>query len=312
MLLTIHRSPFCEKEEITLRISTIITDMLLHPHPSVEVVVQEVNQLYLQWSQQNLEEELGRDESSFLWWLWTEFWFIVPQIPYHSPAQEISVKFAAAKQDVHDDLDRKWRVLDDFGMAAWEAQNDTEQGTQEEINLYSFSAKLTRDSIRDFSTWTIYSFRDILEDEPSPTAPAWWRAQATQKGAPRIDARLPVAALWIDIIGEKLLRSDQYRGSGAKGVGTWKGKKAGFCLERWRLWKRRFEEISVDKHVSEKTRGIAKRTWERMGVIEGENMDIIERAEIFAEWMVDFDPSAFGSWAYDPEAGRRRGKKRKN
>ena len=141
--------------------------------------------------------------------------------------------------------------------------------------------------------WAIWCFRDVLEDEPSATAPAWWRAQAYQKAAPALDARLRVAALWIDIIGEKLFRKDDYYGSAAKGVGGWKNKKAGFCLERWQLWKRRFEEILVFACVSEKTREIARGACDRMGVIERENRDVIEREERFREWLVGFDPSTF-------------------
>lgn len=172
---------------------------------------------------------------------------------------------------------------------------DIRQGSDEEVNFFSFTAKLTRESTQDFSVWAIWCFRNILEDEPSATAPAWWRAQAYQKAAPALDARLQVAALWIDIIGEKLFRNDDYYDSAARGVGTWKKKKSRFCLEGWQLWKRRFEEISVFQHVTDKTREIARVAWERMEVIERENWNVIEREEGFKEWLVGVDPSVCGT-----------------
>ncbi|PVH73993.1 hypothetical protein DL98DRAFT_575925 [Cadophora sp. DSE1049] len=207
MLLTIHHSPFCADDDTTFQISTVITHMLLQPfkEPSVETAAQEINQLSVQWSQQTLDDSTDtRKGSAFVWFVWTEICFIARQIPYCFPAQETLVRFIAAMRDVPDDVDGKWRELNYFGWAARDALNDIKEGSQEEINFYSFTAKLTRDSTQDFSLWAIWCFRDIIEDEPSATAPAWWRAQAAQKAAPELDARLPVAALWIDILGEKI------------------------------------------------------------------------------------------------------------
>ncbi|KAH6701398.1 hypothetical protein BKA61DRAFT_681595 [Leptodontidium sp. MPI-SDFR-AT-0119] len=100
-------------------------------------------------------------------------------------------------------------------------------GTPEALNLYSFVAHLTRDSVSNFSLWAIWSFRNILEVEPRTAAPVW-HAKEAQKTAPMLDARIPVVAIWIDLIGEKLICYDDYRGRGAQGNGSWAKKRAGF------------------------------------------------------------------------------------
>jgi hypothetical protein len=76
-----------------------------------------------------------------------------------------------------------------------------------------------------------------------------------------------VAANWISLAGAKLFASDDDFGIAGGGRRLWKGKK-GFCKERWKLWKKRFQEVSQSAQPSQNTRDIAKRAIEDMEKFE--------------------------------------------
>lgn len=136
--------------------------------------------------------------------------------------------------------------------------------TPEEMNFKAFMAHLTRDDVLNCSEFALFEFRNMLESIPDH------RARAYHLQGPSIDRRMPYALLWLSIAGEELFSCAVQRSVHTIEGGTlWKGGWKGFCVERWRLWKQRFSEISRFDQVSEETRRLAKEAEERMGMIEG-------------------------------------------
>ncbi|KAL5321391.1 hypothetical protein ACEPPN_009349 [Leptodophora sp. 'Broadleaf-Isolate-01'] len=215
MLLKINRLPYTGDNETALRTFSIIAEPLVNPatNSSIEAAALEINQLSLLYPRLTWEQLVRGGGRSFTYCFWKEVFFIIRQIPHPF--------------EILDDVDGKWRELVNLGWEARSAVNDVEYGTPEALNLYSFVAHLTRDSVSNFSLWAIWSFRNILEVEPRTAAPVW-HAKEAQKTAPMLDARIPVVAIWIDLIGEKLICYDDYRGRGAQGNGSWAKKRAGF------------------------------------------------------------------------------------
>lgn len=95
------------------------------------------------------------------------------------------------------------------------------------------------------------------------------------------EVTIPAAAVWMLILGEEMFfwNNEYPHGSieGDPGVGgpLWQGQH-GFCLERWRLWRRRFDELSAEEQLSGDLREICRNTEARMAEIEADQSEIIE------------------------------------
>jgi hypothetical protein len=99
------------------------------------------------------------------------------------------------------------------------------------VNL--FAAKLTAEHVLDLSLYAIWQMREALEGNIP------WYPPGSDVIA------VPVAAHWMRIAGQALIRREDDFGRAAQGGELWKGK-SGFCTERWMLWKTRFEAIAAE------------------------------------------------------------------
>lgn len=94
------------------------------------------------------------------------------------------------------------------------------------------------------------------------------------------EVNVPAAAVWILILGEEMFfwNNEYPHGptEGDPGVGgpLWEGQH-GFCLERWKLWRSRFGELSVEGQLNGYLREICKNTEVRMAEIEADQSEII-------------------------------------
>ena len=142
-----------------------------------------------------------------------------------------------------------------FGASMRETWNDMPTGfgpsdymtVQQWTNLNAFVARLTAAGVCDFSLYAIWSMRSTVETEAT---------------ASELDILLPASAMWIEYAGRKLYESEKEwpisptQGNPAGGGPLWTGK-SGFCKERWRLWKRMFENAKGRSDISEETREFA-------------------------------------------------------
>lgn len=143
-------------------------------------------------------------------------------------------------------------------------RTDVVHDTPEELNFQAFLVLSTKENIVNWSSFALAEFRNVLENVPDH------RSGAYQQQGPDIDRCMPYVSMWILFAGEKLA---SYAVQGAigtiEGGNLWTGGYKGFCVERWRLWKRRLGEISRFDQVSEETRKLAKEAEEKMGTFEG-------------------------------------------
>ena len=90
----------------------------------------------------------------------------------------------------------------------------------------------------------------------------------------KYNARVPAAAMWVFVLGKALYEFEKdltptspNEGSLGQGGELWDGKPE-FGKRRWGLWKRRFEEISHMRELSDEARNIVKEVVEVMNNVE--------------------------------------------
>ncbi|KAI9368852.1 hypothetical protein BJX61DRAFT_194386 [Aspergillus egyptiacus] len=124
----------------------------------------------------------------------------------------------------------------------------------------------------------------VATDEPVFLANSWFAlvtlrtALETPWAHMRMDepleAWIPAAAAWIEVLGAEMYEWDEEEESGylagARGSGgpLWNGKR-GFSKERWRFWRERFGEMAGKEDESEGVRRIAGEAGVMMEEIEG-------------------------------------------
>lgn len=132
------------------------------------------------------------------------------------------------------------------------------------INLNKFMALLmaTEEPIFDYFSWfMLITFSTALETPPN-------QLPVTDP----LDAYVPAAAAWIEILGAEIYEWDE---EDMKGGPLWKGEHS-FCEERWRFWQERFGEVaSMDNELLGEEARTAAREAELM-MREIENGDVEE------------------------------------
>jgi hypothetical protein len=136
----------------------------------------------------------------------------------------------------------------------------------EELNLHTFMARLmaTREPVFDgldmFALW-------MLRELETPTKDMEPKSE--------IEAKIRIAAIWIEIVGVRIygFNREFEHGPGkndpGRGGPLWDGKH-GFCVERWKLWRRRFVEVGKmdGEELAEEVRVVAREAETRMNKIE--------------------------------------------
>jgi hypothetical protein len=103
----------------------------------------------------------------------------------------------------------------------------------------------------------------------------------TEEMGPKSDIKLDIriAAIWIEIVGARSYGFDYEfgyspgKGDSELGGPLWGGKH-GFCMERWKLWGRRFGEVAnADGEIAEEVIRAAREVEARMLEIEAEQIE---------------------------------------
>ena len=140
-----------------------------------------------------------------------------------------------------------------------------EQATRTFLNVNKFAAQLLRtdEMFMSYDWWALVVMREALEypdlyniDRPQP------------------DALIPTALAWLSLSGPQICTWDKEflisptKGDRGRGGPLWSGQH-GFCKERWKLWKRRFGELSSSIELSEDLRKLAGECVATMTEVEG-------------------------------------------
>ncbi|MCJ1418860.1 hypothetical protein MMC32_005211 [Xylographa parallela] len=227
--------------------------------------------------------------------VWDVILHMIRQIPDEHPAQDNLLELVEALRDLPTDIvveiwSEKAKIWQDLPFLVDILETEYYKIDQETLpddgkdaarkewhSINAFAARLTAEGLQDYRIFGLWALRVALEEQPEPQAPEY------QLQGPILDCRVPVAATWIRRCGVQMFVSDGacYLRHGGKGGRLWQGEE-GFDLERWRLWKRRFGEISKDKWGSEKTRQLAQAAEKEMVEIEivvWEELDKLSESE---------------------------------
>jgi hypothetical protein len=208
------------------------------------------------------------DPENFLWNLWDTFLDLACQVPSGHPSSPLLIHFIKSLASLPSDRiaavwgteSRLWQDLPFLKQLALEEVNginteilpsdpnfDWERGRW--VSFHQFAAQLTHLKLcknSDFTSYTLYEFRDVLAVPPYPTP--------NPGGGPVeiLDFRAPVAAAWILIAGKEVFENEEV------------------TVEKWSFWQRRFREIGQMREVGEDTRKVALDAAGKMEMIADE------------------------------------------
>ncbi|MCJ1433275.1 tripartite motif containing 44 [Xylographa pallens] len=236
----------------------------------------------------------------FLANVWDVILHMIRQIPHEHRAQDSLIEVVEALRNLPTDIiveiesaeAKVWQDVPFLGQVLGIEYQKIDQQTlpdagedaarQEWHSINAFAARLTAEGLYDYRIYGLWALRAALEDQPDPEAPEY------QLQGRVLDCHVPVAVTWILRCGLHMYVSDGeiYLERGGKGGRLWQGEE-GFDMERWRLWKRRFSEISKDKWGSEKTRQLAQAAEKEMIEVEIEvwmELESRSESESGSEW----------------------------
>ncbi|TKA77144.1 hypothetical protein B0A55_04116 [Friedmanniomyces simplex] len=109
------------------------------------------------------------------------------------------------------------------------------------LNVNKFTARLmlTLEPVFNYEMFALWTMRAALE---TPTEQATFSRECPE-------VFVPAAAAWILILGPQIYQWDKefdhgpVVGAPGRGGPLWAGKH-GFCVERWSVWRSRFEEMA--------------------------------------------------------------------
>lgn len=144
---------------------------------------------------------------------------------------------------------------------------DTEHDRQRNRNLNACAARLLRDDTVNLTLFAIQALAAALEGRTAYAHAHATRFQTDSSFTPgaTLDCEVAIAADWVSLCGEKLLRDERVSGGG--GGPLW-NEETGLSIERWGLWKERFGEVGLASGVGEETRRVALRAREAMDEVE--------------------------------------------
>ncbi|ODM14619.1 hypothetical protein SI65_09964 [Aspergillus cristatus] len=227
------------------------------------------------------EGEPREPPESFLSHLWPLILNTASQMPHYHPSQE---KFAELMKSLKGLVSRTpivsinghdtklWGDLPNMYWTIWEELDrmpeSGEESKQRWRNASCFLARLTRDRTYDWFDLAISQVGGCLEGHSVFRHAHAHRPDVVTQFIPELDENIELALDWLSICGHLLFDLDkEVEGSG--GGPLWNGK-LGLCPERWQFWKERFVELGEFAGVAERTRELARKTVDKMEVIERE------------------------------------------
>lgn len=136
-------------------------------------------------------------------------------------------------------------------------------------NVNAFIALVTDKSIADFWLYAIWAMLDALEDD----APRIGGNHHQVTVATKLDALLPVAAVWVQIAGKQMYEKAQLADADRRDISAVEAEedsdKRDFTKKRWALWKRQLSIMALRDYLSVETKQLMFETVEVMERIEG-------------------------------------------
>ncbi|KFY85388.1 hypothetical protein V500_08455 [Pseudogymnoascus sp. VKM F-4518 (FW-2643)] len=134
------------------------------------------------------------------------------------------------------------------------------------VNTNRFAARLMATHLPAFSCFSLFALWTMRAALETPLV----HVRPDQS----LDAHVPAAAAWIDVLGPQIYEWDEefeygsLIGDGGVGGPLWDGKH-GFCRERWGLWRERFGGLAGgEEGLSEDVKAVARKAEEKMRDIE--------------------------------------------
>ncbi|KAJ5780043.1 hypothetical protein N7457_005203 [Penicillium paradoxum] len=215
----------------------------------------------------------------------TSLWSLILKCAYEFPEHRYKlVAFLVELSKLPDEKDSngdpillyEMRVWKDLPMLGWQFRDEwnatvpagppdsRKTAIAKIINRDKFAASLmsTKEPVFAYSWFALITLRSALETPTDQLSPE------------NLEALIPAAAAWIDILGAELYSWDEdfdgdSGGALGKGGPLWKGKH-GFCQERWQLWRERFGEVAgMEAEIGDAVRASARETERTMYGIEG-------------------------------------------
>ncbi|KAL4806627.1 hypothetical protein BDV18DRAFT_137904 [Aspergillus unguis] len=154
-----------------------------------------------------------------------------------------------------------WRINDIWNEFSVPAPTNIAKrnATSKIINMNRFVALLVATDEPIFSEYSLYAlstFRTALETP-------WVHLREEEP----LEAWIPAAAVWIEVLGTEIYQWDEEYGPSGRGGLLWRGK-AGFCEGRWKLWRERFGDVVGKEDEVDEVRASAEAAEVMMQEIE--------------------------------------------
>ncbi|KAK0469098.1 uncharacterized protein EV420DRAFT_1633530 [Desarmillaria tabescens] len=173
--------------------------------------------------------------------------------------------------------DHAWqdKLLNPLGLTVRELWNGSleknTKGTWASLN--TFVARLTMAEIMDFDSYGVWAMRYALEDDTLAPKPeeVMGKVNEGELNPEVLDSHVPAAAVWVIYAGRHIwaLAPKGKEGSKAtRGGLRWKGFP-GYCVERWNLWKERFQSFAGRTDLNAQTREMSKMAHVIMTKLDG-------------------------------------------
>ncbi|KAK1763834.1 hypothetical protein QBC33DRAFT_548713 [Phialemonium atrogriseum] len=215
------------------------------------------------------------DVEEFLWTFWGLLIQVSRAVPHDHAGQQIlvnivkdlhgkdpaaTVKIWAAKTSLWKDLP----LLGPCMREAWfdptsKVQSLDAKANQEWVNQNSFASRLFGARLTSWPILGLWQLRASLEEPGS---------------GPALDSRVSATCEWVVHAGRLLLGEcradaalDQAEARAQRPGSLYEGK-AGFNMDRWGFWKRRFAELGAEDGINAEVKDLARSATETMEALE--------------------------------------------
>lgn len=170
----------------------------------------------------------------------------VQKTVHDNPIHERAIDILQSLKNVQSDQ-VKWSTLEPFGMQVRETWNGSygDYGVDGWASLNAFVARVNQKQIAPgrFDLYGIWAMRSAVEQKEL------------------VEGELPAACTWIVYSADrmrKLTEEEALEERAAKGGPKWTGR-AGYSMERWKLWKEELENVSKKGKLAASTQKLVER-----------------------------------------------------
>ncbi|KAF5566842.1 hypothetical protein FNAPI_942 [Fusarium napiforme] len=184
------------------------------------------------------------DAESFLMSMWEIFLCVARIIPYDDPGQDRIVSVLETLRLRAKTTINLWGLTRGSIDPMQDSGNDTVniEDASAWVSLNAFAARITNKGLVDCSLYAVIEIQKALEQEIPPSGPSR-------------DLKLRTANNWILISGVKLFKNalkgdtldeGELAATAAGPLYMENRGQPGLCMDRWRFWLRRFQELGSD------------------------------------------------------------------